>query len=157
MCCGLTAATVDVNNDRGDDLGLQCLQWPLGLHSALRHIGSRQQHIHNSVTRLLLARSAKRPRSPRNCARAPVFLSTRFPGIIAARGEAPPPPRATDAALILGIGRLNIKDNRNARGPFPVIQIPPSVLVEKHGRLFSRRFVAVHFAAVLYNESEEMT
>lgn len=146
--------------DRLDYLVLQYLEWPRGF----RHIATSGNNTSTTpplspVTRLLLARSAKRPRSPRNSARERVqgFLSTRFPGIIAALGSAPPPPRATDTALILGIGRLDIKDNRNARRPFPVIQIPPSVLVEKHGRLFSRRFVAVNFAAVLYNESKDIT
>lgn len=149
--------------DRLGYLELQCLEWPQWLNSVLRL--HRRRHTSTTPppfcpsTGLPLARSAKRPRFPRNRARdrSPGFLSTRFPGIVAARGSAPPPPRATDTALILGIGRLDIKDNRNARRPFPVIQIPPSVLVEKHGRLCSRRFVAVNFAAVLYNESRDIT
>lgn len=66
-----------------------------------------------------LAHSAKRRALPGT---ARQFLSTRFPGMIAGLGSAPP--RGSDTVLILGIHRLDIKDNRNARRPFPVIQIP---------------------------------
>lgn len=54
--------------------------------------------------------------APRNRAAAsPHPLSRNNCGVDSA------PPGGTDRVLILGIHRLNIKDNRNAHRPFPVI------------------------------------
>lgn len=47
------------------------------------------------------------------------LLPIRFPGIIAGPDSAPP--GGPDKAFILGIHRLDIKDNRNAHRLFPVI------------------------------------